>query len=178
MKRLNRIFKVVIALTALIALIMVTNQAQAATTQVAGSRLDTSRVIRVADGDAESMNIGGIINAAEGWIKQGEENVPDGMSAEDFALSFGVVGQILVAVGAATLLIVGGIMAIKWITATPDKAAKLKQQLIGLVVATVVIFGALGIWNLVRKMGENVEVKLTASTTYIAQNTVDTTTQN
>ena len=70
----------------------------------------------------------------------------------------------LVGIGVVTVLIVAAIMAIKWLTATPDKQAKLKQQLIGLVVATVVIFGAVGIWNFVINMMDNVESKLTAST--------------
>ena len=62
----------------------------------------------------------------------------------------------LVVIGLATVLIVGTIMGIQWITATPDKQAKLKQQLIGLVVATVVIFGAVGIWSLVKTIMDNV----------------------
>ena len=33
--------------------------------------------------------------------------------------------------------------------ATPEEAAKLKQQLIGLVVSGVVIFGAVAIWKIV-----------------------------
>ena len=52
------------------------------------------------------------------------------------------------------------IMAVKWITATPDKQAKLKQQLVGLVIAVVVIFGAVGIWNLVRGIMTHVENNL------------------
>ena len=66
-----------------------------------------------------------------------------------FAEQFLEVGRILVAIGIVTLLIVSAVMAIRWITATPDKQAKLKTQLIGLVVSAVVIFGAVGIWNLV-----------------------------
>ncbi len=54
-------------------------------------------------------------------------------------------------------------MAIQWITATPDKQAKLKIQLIGLVVSAVVIFGAVGIWNLVRSIGQDVENELTSN---------------
>lgn len=67
------------------------------------------------------------------------------------------IGRLLVIIGIATLVIVSVIMAIKWITATPDKQAQLKQQLIGLIVSTIVIFGAVGIWNIVRSIMHNIE---------------------
>jgi len=41
------------------------------------------------------------------------------------------------------------IMVIKYMFATPDEAAKLKQQLIGLVVSAVVVLGATAIWKIV-----------------------------
>ena len=78
------------------------------------------------------------------------------------------LGQVLVIIGGATLLIVGGIMAIKWITATPDKQAKLKTQSIGLVLAAVVIFGAVGIWNFVRGIMNSVDEEI--DTTSIVYN--------
>ena len=40
-------------------------------------------------------------------------------------------------------------MGIKYLTAGPDAKAKLKNQLIGVVVSGVVIFGAYYIWKLV-----------------------------
>ena len=51
-------------------------------------------------------------------------------------------------------------MAIKWITATPDKQAKLKTQSIGLVLAAVIIFGAVGIWNFVRNIMNSVDEEI------------------
>lgn len=111
-----------------------------------------------------------IFNAATSWMKQGNEGASqlmDGKNDEEridyFATQLIGIGQILVAIGIATLIIVSVIMAIKWITATPDKKAKLQQQLIGLVVAAFVIFGAIGIWNLVRGIMGNVESQLVAN---------------
>ena len=40
----------------------------------------------------------------------------------------------------------------KWATASPDKKAQLKQQLIGLVISAAVIFGAVGIWEFFRNL--------------------------
>lgn len=111
-----------------------------------------------------------ILNAATSWMNKGNEGASqlmDGKNDEEridyFATQLIGIGQILVAIGIATLIIVSVIMAIKWITATPDKKAKLQQQLIGLVVAAFVIFGAIGIWNLVRGIMGNVESQLVAN---------------
>lgn len=59
------------------------------------------------------------------------------------------IGQILTLVGAGTLVAVTSYMGIKYLVSPPDKQAALKQQLIGLVVAGIVIFGAYGIWKAV-----------------------------
>lgn len=58
------------------------------------------------------------------------------------------IGQMLTAVGVAVLF--GGIviLGIKYMMADPQQRGKLKQQLIGLVVSGVVIFGAYSIWKL------------------------------
>ncbi len=44
----------------------------------------------------------------------------------------------------------GGILivGIKYMTATPEEAAKLKTKLVGLVIAGIVIIGAYAIWRL------------------------------
>lgn len=105
-----------------------------------------------------------IINAGNGFINKGSEGASAiakdkdvDISPEGLAGEFLDIGTVLVAIGVVTLLIVSVIMAIRWITATPDKQAKLKEQLIGLVIATVVIFGAIGIWNFVQGIMKKVE---------------------
>jgi hypothetical protein len=45
-------------------------------------------------------------------------------------------------------------MAIKYFTEGPEQKAKLKQQLIGLVVSIVVIYGGVGIWTLLKNFME------------------------
>ena len=52
-------------------------------------------------------------------------------------------------VGAGVLVAVTTYMGIKYLTAGPEAQAKLKVQLIGVVVSGVVIFGAYGIWKTV-----------------------------
>lgn len=107
------------------------------------------------------------LNAGKDFITNGRSGASklnygdlDVTNPVSFAEQFINVGRILVAIGIVTLLIVSAIMAIKWITATPDKQAKLKEQLIGLVVSAVVIFGAIGIWNLVWSILTKIEGSL------------------
>lgn len=65
------------------------------------------------------------------------------------------VGQMLTAVGVA--IVFGGIivLGIKYMIADPQQKGKLKQQLIGLVVSGVVIFGAFTIWRIAYNFFEN-----------------------
>lgn len=62
---------------------------------------------------------------------------------------FKELGQILTMVGAGVMVAVTLYMGIKYLTSGPDAQAKLKTQLIGLVVSGVVIFGAYSIWKMV-----------------------------
>ena len=58
------------------------------------------------------------------------------------------MARILLSIGIIVLVGVTMVMGIKYMFASPEEAAKLKQQLIGLVVSALVIFGAVGIWSL------------------------------
>ena len=55
-------------------------------------------------------------------------------------------------IGVGVMVAVTTYMGIKYLTAGPEAQAKLKVQLIGVVVSGVVIFGAYGIWSIVLKM--------------------------
>ena len=60
--------------------------------------------------------------------------------------NFRPLGRVLTMIGAGILVIVITYMGIKYLISPPDKQAALKQQLIGVAVSGVVIFGAYGIW--------------------------------
>lgn len=62
---------------------------------------------------------------------------------------FASLAQILVTIGAGVMVAVTTYMGIKYLTSGPEAQAKLKIQLIGLVVAGVVIFGSYNIWKIV-----------------------------
>lgn len=65
---------------------------------------------------------------------------------------FADIGKVLVYIGAGIL--VGGLayLGIMYMISPPEKQGKLKQQLIGLLVAGIVIFGAYSIWSILVKI--------------------------
>ena len=65
--------------------------------------------------------------------------------------------NILTAIGVIVLVGVTMIMGIKYMFATPEEAAKLKQQLIGVVVSAVVILGATAVWKIVYQIVSQLE---------------------
>lgn len=95
--------------------------------------------------NAKDLSWDNIQSKANGWVNSGKTMITEDQIA-DAVLP---VGQMLTAIGVAVLF--GGIviLGIKYMISEPEAKGKLKQQLIGLVVAGVVIFGAYTIWNLV-----------------------------
>lgn len=59
------------------------------------------------------------------------------------------IGQMLTTVGVVVLFGSLLILGIKYMKAQPEERGKLKQQLIGVAISGVVIFGAYSIWKLV-----------------------------
>lgn len=103
---------------------------------------------------SSSVGLDSILNQGSDFINKGAGSDTDGI-IDGFSEAFLPVGRILVGIATVVIAIVTAIMGIKWITANPEQQAKLKQQLIGLVVSIIVIWGAVGIWELVKGIMEN-----------------------
>lgn len=87
---------------------------------------------------------------ANAFITKGKEQAKNsGIEAGNIAKNFVGIGQILTMVGAGVLVAVTTYMGIKYLTSGPEAQAKLKIQLIGIVVSGMVIFGAYTIWSIV-----------------------------
>lgn len=84
-------------------------------------------------------------SSANGFLNKGKNN---NVSTSQMSSVFLPAARILLGFAIIVLVGVTIVMGIKYVIATPEEAAKLKQQLIGLVVSAVVIFGAVGIWTL------------------------------
>lgn len=87
-------------------------------------------------------------DALTDWKSRGQQDNA-GVNAGDLKQIVIPVINILTVIGVFVLVVVTIIMGIKYMFATPDVAAKLKQQLIGLVVSAVVVLGATAIWKIV-----------------------------
>ena len=147
MKNLKRVLKISVIMLTMFCCVSITNN------------------VKAADGMQE------IINKGNDFITQGSQQ--QGSFTEDFfAGEFVGIGQILVSIGVVVLLGVIAYMGIKWIVAKPDQQAVLKQQLIGVVVAAIVIFGAYGIWSFVRRTMQSVQNSIadTESIVVVAEN--------
>ena len=89
-----------------------------------------------------------MVQDAKTFIEKGKEK--DVINSSDVATAVLPIAQALVAVASGVLVVVTCIMGVKYATTTsPDAQAKLKKQLIGLVVSIIVVFGAYSIWTIV-----------------------------
>ena len=86
------------------------------------------------------------INAGKTAMSNGEGGM-DTDSLNAIGSEFSQIGSILTYIGAGILVGATAYMGILYLISPPDKQAALKQQLIGLVVAGIVIFGAYAIWK-------------------------------
>lgn len=92
-----------------------------------------------------------MITDAQGFISKGEEEA-EGIEVGNVTEQFKPIGQLLTMIGGGVMVAVTTFMGIKYLTAGPEAQAKLKQQLVGVIVSGVVIFGAYGIWQTVGKI--------------------------
>ena len=68
---------------------------------------------------------------------------------DEVGTSFADIAQIMIFIGTGILVASASYMGIKYMMASPDQQAKLKQQLIGLLVSALVIYGSYFIWSTV-----------------------------
>ena len=96
--------------------------------------------------DAAGLSWQDVEEQAKGFIDKGEENAPNvDKQMENIVIP---VARMLVMFGNIVVVIAITVIGIKYLMATPDTKAKLKTQLIGVVVATIVIFGGQLIWSI------------------------------
>ena len=90
-------------------------------------------------------NLNGWINQANNFVTQKGDSP---VKMQDVSNTIIPIAQALVAIATVILVVVTIMMGIKYVTCqSAEQKAKLKTQLIGLGIATVVIFGAQLIWS-------------------------------
>ena len=87
---------------------------------------------------------------ADKFIQKGSEKAAaDNISVSEIGEEFSAIWKSLRLIGAGIVIIATAYMGILYMISPPERQAKLKQQLIGLVVSAVVIFGGYYIWKIV-----------------------------
>ena len=93
---------------------------------------------------------------ASTFIETGRDSSDGIKDLTDIGNEFTTIGTVLTYIGVGILVGATGYMGILYMISPPERQAKLKQQLIGLVVSAIVIFGAYYIWQLLVTLLENV----------------------
>lgn len=105
-----------------------------------------------------SSSSSGTEDSGDGLLKQMQGDMDEfkkaGQGKSDFEVgnvtkNFVSLAQILTMIGAGVMVGITTYMGIKYLTAGPEAQAKLKTQLIGVLVSGMVIFGAYFIWKTV-----------------------------
>lgn len=97
--------------------------------------------------NVQANSINDWVTEGNNFITKGQKNNP--ISTNDIKNAVVPIAQALVAIATVVLVVITVIMGIKYMMCgSADEKAKLKTQLIGLVVSTIVVFGAQAIWAL------------------------------
>ena len=95
---------------------------------------------------------GDIFKGADDFVSKGNVMI-DESKLEDASAS---MYYILLYIGIATASIMGVVLGIKFMSASAEDKAKVKEQLIPYVIGCVIVFGAFAIWKLVVTVMNNV----------------------
>ena len=87
------------------------------------------------------------IQQAIDFIIHGKQNTP--VEVEDIKAANDAMFNLLVLIGTALAVIIGGILGIQFMVASVEDKAKIKEAFIPYIIGCVLIFGAFGIWKLV-----------------------------
>ena len=102
----------------------------------------------------QAVTLSEMEDEADAFIEAGKA-AADGIEWGNVVTEFVSLGQILTMIGIGVMVAVVTYMGIKYLTAGPEAQAKLKAQLIGILVSGMVIFGSYSIWKLVIQVAEN-----------------------
>lgn len=97
--------------------------------------------------NVKAITLSDMESKAQNFITAGSNN--QNIDYTNVTKEFSDLGQILTMIGAGVMVGVTTYMGIKYLTAGPEAQAKLKVQLIGVIVSGMVIFGAYYIWKIV-----------------------------
>lgn len=102
-----------------------------------------------------NISLAADFSKAKDFINKGSSNAPIG-DLSTIGNEFSAIGNVLRFIGAGIIVAATAYMGIMYMISPPERQAKLKQQLIGLAVSAVVIFGGYYIWKIITMALENI----------------------
>lgn len=93
----------------------------------------------------------GIISSGDSFLQKGQEGATadtDATSDDETKEFINILYNTLLTLGVIITIAVGGIMGIKFMLASAEDKAKIKESMVPYVVGSILIFGAFGIWKL------------------------------
>lgn len=148
---MKKIIKIIFILICLQLAVLSFNKSYA--TQVEGSDAtgSTSKSTQKQEQKQEETKTDGmtdIFSDARKFVNRGRSNQND-FDIASFKINIDTIYTILLTVGIALTVIIGGILGIKFMMASAEDKAKIKEAMIPYVIGCIVIYGAFFIWKTV-----------------------------
>ena len=100
-----------------------------------------------------------IFETSENFIETGKEanilNTVNVIDVGEIKEVSDIIYNTLFGIGVALSVVVGAVLGIKFMMASLEEKAQIKESLVAYVAGCVVVFGAFGIWKLVMVIGSN-----------------------
>lgn len=90
---------------------------------------------------------GDVTSSGDKFLEAGKSNA-SGVSDTETKEIVNVLYNTLLTLGTIVIIAVGGIMGIKFMMASAEEKAKIKEALVPYIAGSIVIFGAFGIWKM------------------------------
>ena len=93
----------------------------------------------------EAEDIGTVVSEGDSWIKDSHIMINEDKLKESQSFIFNA----LLAAGTIITVFIGGFLGIKFMLASAEDKADIKQTLIPYIIGCLVIYGAFGIWKII-----------------------------
>ena len=115
-----------------------------------------NRVYAANEINQKKSNWGDIFTIGDDFIKKGSDAQDSIVDEEQLRTDVSSIFKILLTIGVVLSVIIGGILGIKFMMASAEDKAQIKEMLIPYIVGCVVIYGAVTIWMIVVKIMEQI----------------------
>lgn len=114
-----------------------------------------NRVYAANEINQKKSNWGDIFTTGDDFIRKGSD-AQNTIDEEQLRTDASSIFKILSTIGVILSVIIGGILGIKFMMASAEDKAQIKEMLIPYIVGCVVIYGAVAIWTIVVKIMEQI----------------------